>query len=402
VTKRFGSPLTEFEGENLTCTQTNMNENTANKRQRSADRGEKASEQGITRESSSLKEAAKALAKDTILHELLPRFNPFKLADLQEVLSLREVFVDAGGSRVRVITDADLKEFYFETTLGFRKDEFTLANWREMKTWDMVWHVKQQFKHLRFTTYSKEQREYVEHPLVYPPGKLDPSPMTKEDIARMYSELTYMPERVYRTAIAGAHVLRLVKAGDVIDGEEAKRYLKWACCAGLDASVIRGLARKCDRKYNSYARDAAQQAAMGGHTDVLDLLASEFGAEIGGGCLIWAARLGHNAMIDHLVEKYGLDPNDVAGGSGKKPIHVAVFGGRARTVQHLVEKHNVDIQARLKRFEQPGWREVDGKNASELALSLADNPKVGVQCAARTEIATYLQGKSSLARNEAS
>jgi len=110
VTKRFGSPLTEFEGENLTCTQTNMNENTANKRQRSADRGEKASEQGITRESSSLKEAAKALAKDTILHELLPRFNPFKLADLQEVLSLREVFVDAGGSRVRVITDADLKK----------------------------------------------------------------------------------------------------------------------------------------------------------------------------------------------------------------------------------------------------------------------------------------------------
>lgn len=107
-------------------------------------------------------------------------------------------------------------------------------------------------------------------------------------------------------------------------------------------------------------------------------------------------------MIDHLVEKYGLDPNGVAGGSGTKPIHVAVFGGRARTVQHLVEKHSVDIQARLKRFVQPGWREVDGKNASELALSLADNPKVGVQCAARTEIATYLQGKSSLAHNEAS
>jgi len=43
--------------------------------------------------------------------------------------------------------------------------------------------------------------------------------------------------------------------------------------------------------------------------DVLDLLASEFGARIGVDCLTEAARWGHDAMIDHLVEEYGVDPN---------------------------------------------------------------------------------------------
>jgi hypothetical protein len=45
--------------------------------------------------------------------------------------------------------------------------------------------------------------------------------------------------------------------------------------------------------------------------DVLDLLASEFGAQIGVDCLSGAATWGHDAMIDHLVEEYGVDPNGV-------------------------------------------------------------------------------------------
>jgi hypothetical protein len=39
--------------------------------------------------------------------------------------------------------------------------------------------------------------------------------------------------------------------------------------------VIRGLAEKCGRVH----RRGGTAAAEGGHTDVLDLLASEFGAE---------------------------------------------------------------------------------------------------------------------------
>jgi ankyrin repeat protein len=106
--------------------------------------------------------------------------------------------------------------------------------------------------------------------------------------------------------------------------------------------VIRGLAEKCGKGGIDYA---AQWTAAGGHTDVLDLLASEFGARIGVDCLAYAARWGHDAMIDHLVEEYGLDPNGVHG-YGRTALHLAASRGRVRTVKHLVEKHNVDIHKR--------------------------------------------------------
>ena len=53
-------------------------------------------------------------------------------------------------------------------------------------------------------------------------------------------------------------------------------------------------------------------------------------------------------MIDHLVEKYGEDPNE-AGEDGWTALHYAAKEGRVRTVKHLVEKHNVDIHKRARR-----------------------------------------------------
>ena len=62
--------------------------------------------------------------------------------------------------------------------------------------------------------------------------------------------------------------------------------------------------------------------------------------------MIAAARWGQNdAMIDHLVEKYGVDPNRV-GGVGLTALHSAASRGRVRTVKHLVENHNIDIHKR--------------------------------------------------------
>ena len=155
---------------------------------------------------------------------------------------------------------------------------------------------------------------------------------------RAFWELKYVPAEVYMTAVGGAHVLRSVKAGDVgEDPEVVKDYLFWACRAGLDLPVIRGLAEKC-REFDIAV--ATQRAATGGHTDVLDLLASEFGARIGVDCLTGAVRWSHDAMIDHLVEKYQEDPNEEVVSAA---IHEAASRGRVRTVKHLVEKHNVDI-----------------------------------------------------------
>ena len=246
--------------------------------------------------------------------------NPFKLSDLQHVLNLREFY--------KLLPDVDLKECYFEGAWGFQKDEFVLANWREMSVEEM-----------------KEKVEYA-HPwldyrYVYPPGKVDVYTLnTKEEIVRAFWALTYVPEPVYRTAVGGAHVLRLVKAGDVGEDPEVVRwYLSCACRAGLDLPVIRGLAEKCRKDGIDLA---AGRAATGGHTDVLDLLASEFGARIGVYCLTYASTWGRDAMIDHLVEKYGVDPNGVDG-VGWTALHNAALDGRVRTVKHLVENHNVDI-----------------------------------------------------------
>ena len=262
--------------------------------------------------------------------------NPYKLSELQSVLGLREFY--------KLLPDVDLKECYFEGAWGFRKWEFVLADWREMSVGEMKRTVK--YAH-----------PWLDDRRVYPPGKVDVDTLeTKEDIARTFWELTYVPQRVYETAVGGAHVLRLVKAGKV--GEfpwVVKEYLEWACHAGLDLPVIRGLAEKCGKA----GIDSAAQygAAWGGHTDVLDLLASEFGAEIGVDCLTQAAGWGHDAMIDLLVERYGVDPNGVVE-YGWTALHWAASRGRVRVVKHLVEKHNVDIHVE----NQLGW------NALDLAL----------------------------------
>ena len=251
--------------------------------------------------------------------------NPFKLSELQSVLGLREFY--------KLLPDVDLKECYFEGAWGFQKDEFLLANWREMS----VEEVKQDVR---------AAHPKIDGRRIYPPGKVDVDTLkTKEEIVRAFWELTYVPEDVYRTAVAGADVLRAVKAGDV--GED----LEWACRAGLDLPVIRGLAEKCGE---GGINVAAWCAAWGGHADVLDLLASEFGARIGLDCLISAARWGYDAMIDHLVEKYGVHPNGVGGG-GWTALHYVAWSGRVRSVKHLVEKHKVDIHKR----DGDGWTALD-------------------------------------------
>jgi hypothetical protein len=315
-----------------------------------------------------LQDAALALPKDVVLHELLPRFNPWKLEDLRSVLKLREVFVDTDDGRRRLITDDDLKECYFEKAWQFRKDEFVLAGWREMSVEEMKVAVKEAYSEMKYKVRGAHPQVRV-YRLFYPAYKVDVDTLeTKEDIVRAYWELTYVPWQVYRAAVADVHMLGLVEAGEV--GEDpvvVGRYLNWACRAGLDASVIRGLAGKCGE---GGIDKAPPFAARGGHTDVVDLLVSEFGARIGVYCLIMAAWWGQDAMIDHLVERYGLDPNAVDGG-GWTALRSAAWNGRVRTVRHLVEKHHVDIHARSMDGKTAlDWAEADGR--TECADCLRD------------------------------
>jgi hypothetical protein len=282
------------------------------------------------------------LIRDLSIQDL----NPDKPSDLQSVLGLREFY--------KLLPDVDLKECYFEGAWQFRKDEFVLANWREMTVKEM------------------KEKVMMAHPFigcrrVYPPGKVDVKSLrTKEEIVRAFWTLTYVPKRVYQTAVGGAHVLQLVKTGDFRYPNTFIGCLWYACRAGLEASVIRGLLAENLRLLSNTAtiEYAARFAAGGGHTDVIDLLASEFGAPIGVDHLAYAAHCGRHAMIDHLVEEYGLDldvraedPDVLASEGDGTALHWAAREGRIHTVKHLIQKYNVDI---LKRNR-------DGKTALDKA-----------------------------------
>ena len=101
------------------------------------------------------------------------------------------------------------------------------------------------------------------------------------------------------------------------------------------------------------------------------LVAGEYGGAVDAKLLVSAGGRGDDAIIDLLVERYGLDPNAVDDRAGWTALHSAAWDGHFRTVQHLVEKYNVDIHVRT------GW---DGKTALDLA------EKKG-----RTEIASFLR-----------
>ena len=219
---------------------------------------------------------------------------------------------------------------------GYRDEEFVLANWQKMSIEEMRDAVR------RLHKFCLEEENWSP---VYPRYKVDVDSLrTKKAILDAYRELTYVPVLVYQGAVNGGFTQRLINRGVLDLGNDpfgAGLFLPFACTAGLDASVIRGLADKCRA---DKIDDATVTAAMAGHADVLDLLASEFGAEISVACLTAAAGRGHDAVIDHLVEKYGLDPHakDEAGWTA---LESAVRYGHVRTVMHLVEVYNADIHA---------------------------------------------------------
>ena len=67
--------------------------------------------------------------------QTLDQLNPFKLSDLQHILNLRGFY--------RLLPDVDLKECYFEGACGFRKEDFALAEWREMSVEELKRKVRE-------------------------------------------------------------------------------------------------------------------------------------------------------------------------------------------------------------------------------------------------------------------
>jgi hypothetical protein len=307
------------------------------------------------RESAAVRETS--VGEDVIFCKLirdgaLRHLNPWKLSDLQRVLEMR--------CFEGLLSDEDLKEVYFQRMWGFKERDFVLAGWREMSVEEMkaaVWEA-----HLIDGRYS-------------PPSKVSLNTLkTKEDILRAYPELTYVPAEVYITAVSGVFLLEIFGGVDwgksplvIGDLKQANVFLRWACGADLDKDMIRGLAAGCDERGID---EAARVAAMSGHIDVLDFLASELGAYIDVECMAGAIVAGMNSMIDHLVETYELSP-DESNRFGCAALQNAVMGGHLRTVKHLVEKYDVDIHARdLGEWEEEVEDDVYGSACIEYLRSL--------------------------------
>lgn len=61
--------------------------------------------------------------------------------------------------------------------------------------------------------------------------------------------------------------------------------------------------------------------------------------------LHYAARNGHNAIIDLLLSRHDAPPVDIPSGDGTTPLQMACYGGHPSTVQHLVETHQANVFA---------------------------------------------------------
>ena len=247
---------------------------------------------------------------------ILKHFNPNKLSDLRYVLELR---CFKGLS-----SDEDLRECYFERMWGYRSRDFVLGNWREMTVKEMRDAICRRLPFFPWHQRVLGTESYVR------------SLRTRGRLLRKYGWLRFVPRNVFWTAANGARVLRELRdrgIDDVVEPEEADLYLGYACRAGLDWSVVCTLADRCGK---GSIEDDVAFAASSGHIGLFDLLVEKYGIRVSDWFLdhaVW----GGIAMIDHLVVKYGLDPNEAMA------LHPAARSDRVDVIRHLVEVYGVDV-----------------------------------------------------------
>ncbi|KAL9181275.1 hypothetical protein ACHAXT_010080 [Thalassiosira profunda] len=98
-------------------------------------------------------------------------------------------------------------------------------------------------------------------------------------------------------------------------------------------------------------RDAAYDKESLGETPAMDTAVSDATRgnkrvgrrRDGKTSLHYAARNGHNHIIDLLLSRNDAPHVDVPSGDGTTPLHMACYGGHPSTVRHLVETHRADI-----------------------------------------------------------
>ena len=270
------------------------------------------------------------LVRDGILRHL----NPWKLSDLQCVLEMR--------CFKGLLSDEDLKEVYFQRMWRFKEEDFLLAGWREMSVRDMKDKI------------GSELRDVLE----CTPGMRDHLMAlgTKEEIMREYGALAYVPPGIAKNAMCGVWALRQVRVVGLenlggLKLTERRRYLSYACSAGVDFSIIRSLHESLLAVSRRAGGVGLAGAASGGHLDIIEAFIGTLGVDVdaldhyGETALMLAASNGHTATVNALAGTYNANVDAVNRWDGKTALMFAAENGHTDTVNALAGTYNANVDA---------------------------------------------------------
>jgi len=262
------------------------------------------------------------LIRDGILRHL----NPWKLSDLQRVLEMR--------CFEGLLSDEDLKEVYFQRMWGFKERDFLLAGWREMWVEDMkgkIWEAL--VNRMELTAGIKDRLMALG---------------TKEEIMREYGMLAYVPGEIANNAMCGVWALRQVRGVGVenlpgrtgLEVRENRLFLRLACNAGLDFSIIRSLYESLLGVYRLAGVEGLVNAAIGGHLDIVEAFIGTFGVDVdavdeyGNTALMSAAQKGHTGTVNALAGTHNANV-EAADQEGKTALMIAEVRGYTDTMNAL-------------------------------------------------------------------
>ncbi|MEO2191042.1 MAG: ankyrin repeat domain-containing protein [bacterium] len=270
------------------------------------------------------------LIRDGVLRHL----NPWKLSDLQCVLEMR--------CFEGLLSDEDLKEVYFQRMWGFKEEDFVLAGWREMSVEDVKDKILSALEdRLKRTPGMREQ--------IMALG-------TKEEIMREYGMLAYVPGEIANNAMCGVWTLRQVRGVGVenlglLELEERDKYLRHACRAGVDFSIIRSLYESLLAENRYAAGDGMGWAARGGHLGIIEAFIGTLGVdvdavdEIGMTALMHAPWNRHTDTVNALAGTYNANVEAVDYLRGMTALMHAAWSGHTDTVNALAGTYNANVDA---------------------------------------------------------
>lgn len=146
-----------------------------------------------------------------------------------------------------------------------------------------------------------------------------------------------------------------------------------------------------DRKYWKDTRQAFQRglheihlAARSGHIEILDFVLKKEGTyelrrENASGFIAFeeAARADQAAMVKHLIDKYGANPNHVFPWTeGKRLLHVAAESDRIDLIKMLVEEYGPGPDGDSYIYVEPFDRDKKGNSALHFAAGKSRQPKM--------------------------